>query len=66
MNISPYFSIEKTLKKSWQVGVALLYRRYKWVPVMDGVKFGLNDIISKYLQNEDGQSTYDIILSIFL
>jgi len=41
---------------------------YKWVTVMDGIQFEFNDIISLYMKNdseEDGQSAYDIKLSIF-
>jgi len=32
---------------------------YKWVPVMDGVKFEFNDI-KKTILSENSQSAYDI------
>jgi len=47
------------------VDVAQLYSRlYKWVTVMDGVKFEFNDIIyhciRKTILSENGQSAYGI------
>jgi len=54
---------------SGSVDVALLYSWFKWVNVMDGVKFEINDInhyIRKTILSEDRLSACIILLSRYI
>jgi len=55
----------KTNKKTWVSGCRSSTVGYKWVTLMDVVKFEFNDIISLYKKNDSERKRSDSLFTIY-